>query len=103
MPKKDAYIMEKGKLEKNLLENEVAMEAMMRFAVDMKRTVICLSTDIKLCTKTNKELVLFLLQKTMGGGRVTDKLLNHISSVYLGSRKNLRKLFKGTVAEKSLN
>lgn len=71
----------KEKVENTLLENNVAMKGITRYLVDLERTVKSLETGKSLLMETNKEIVSCSWQRTLSGGRITDKLHKHISAV----------------------
>lgn len=79
----NGYKMEKKKLAKALLEKKVAMKAMKLSLVDLERIVICLEMEKKLFMKTNEKLFSCSFQTTFSGGRITNKLLMSIPSVYV--------------------
>lgn len=85
----NAYKIEEEKLERKLPENVVAMKAMTWSVVDFERTVNLLGTEKCLLMKTNKELFSCSPPTTTHGGLNEDKLLKHISPLYLGFAINV--------------
>lgn len=85
--------MEKEKCEETFLEKDVAMKAIISSVVDLERKVICLGTDKSCLMNTDENSLFRLLQTTISGGQITDKVLRNNSPVYLGLAHNAEKQF----------
>lgn len=87
----NAYLMEKEKLRKTILEKRVATKAMTWSLVDLERTVNRLEKGNRLLTRMNQEPLYWSSQTAMSDGRITDKFLKHILPLYLTLAFNIVK------------
>lgn len=83
--------MEKEKLEKILLEEEVVIEAMTWALLKLERSVISLKSQNSSFMKTSKELHFCLSQTSTYNTRNTDDLLKNSTPIFVGFALNVEK------------
>lgn len=76
--------MPKEGFEETLLKKYVAMKAMTWSVVDLEWTMNVLKTEKCVLMKKHGELLSCSSQTTMNSGQITDRLLEHIPSLYVG-------------------
>lgn len=79
----NAYQTESENFEKTLLDKEVPMKAMTQFMVHSEKTLDRLKMEKSFLMKKKKVLVFYSWKTTTSSGRITNKQLKHMPSVYL--------------------